>query len=97
MSLFPTFEHFIEPHIDELRAALAAYPLRFGRDRTPEDWLDCMQEQNPAGLIALHRAFADYIEANRAAPQPDEIWFRDWVWLIADRLYGSAQLPERHA
>jgi len=89
VTTLPVFERFIEHRLESLRAALAAYPPRLGRDRKPEDWLDCMQEQNPAGLSALHREFAAYLKANSAAPKPDEVWFRDWVWLIADRLCNS--------
>ncbi len=88
MSDFPNFDRFTEPRLDDLREALAIYPLQSGRDRTPDDWLDCMQDQNPAGLAALHRAFAAFLDANESSDQPDELWFRDFVWLLGHRLFA---------
>lgn len=95
MSEFSFFNQFVTPRLGELRAVLAEYPLHFRRDRTPQEWLDGMDNNNPVGLVALHRAYADYLEASFDADPPDELYFLDWVWLLGLRLYTDCA-PTTH-
>ncbi len=86
---FPTFELATAPHLDTLRNELAQHPCRFDVARTPEDWLDVMLDENPKGLINLHRRYADYLNSDLCSDTPDGLFWRDWVWLVAHRLYAA--------
>ena len=93
---FPIFERVTMPRLDEFRSALAEYPARADQDRTPEDWLDNMLGENISGLLALHRGYAAHLEAEIKSGEEDGLFFRDWVWLLAARLYGERSITEAH-
>ncbi len=90
MSDFPTFERATAPHFATLRSDLAQCPCHVERARTPEDWLDVMFDENPTGLASLHRLYANYLDAELDSAAPDGLYWRDWVWLVAHRLYAAA-------
>jgi len=87
MTTFPSFEQITRPRLDDLKIALARTPWDSARSRTPEDWLDEVCLDNAEGLVTLHLAYADYV-ASVADDHDVELFFRDWVWLVAHALYA---------